>query len=76
MGIVVCVVQEVGVEIFGVIFEYFEKVEVGKWDLIEYVVIKDMYMCKICMYEEVDVIVVFSGGVGFLDEFFEILIWW
>ena len=75
MGTVARAAQEAGAETFGVIPEHLEKAEVGKRDLTEYVVTKDMHTRKTRMYEEGDVIVVLPGGAGSLDEFFEILTW-
>ena len=75
MGTVARAAQEAGAETFGVIPEHLEKAEVGKRDLTEYVVTKDMHTRKTRMYEEADVIVVLPGGAGSLDELFEVLTW-
>ena len=75
MGTVARAAQEAGAQTFGVIPENLEKAEVGKRDLTEYVVTKDMHARKTRMYEEGDVIVVLPGGAGSLDELFEVLTW-
>ena len=75
MGTVARAAQEAGAQTFGVIPEHLEKAEVGKRDLTEYVVTKDMHARKTRMYEEGDVIVVLPGGAGSLDELFEVLTW-
>jgi uncharacterized protein (TIGR00730 family) len=75
MGTVARAAQAAGAETFGVIPEHLEKAEVGKSDLTEYVVTKNMHERKTRMYEEGDVIVVLPGGAGSLDEFFEVLTW-
>lgn len=75
MGTVARAAQQAGADTFGVIPEHLEKAEVGKSDLTEYVVTKNMHERKTRMYEEADVIAVLPGGAGSLDEFFEVLTW-
>lgn len=75
MGEVARAAQENGGETFGVIPEHLVNMEVGKTDLSTYVVTETMHERKKVMFMNSDVIVVLPGGVGSLDEFFEVLTW-
>ena len=75
MGEVANAVQERNGEILGVIPRHLLKLEIEKSDLANLEVTKDMHERKMRMYSEADAIVVLPGGLGTLDEFFEILTW-
>ena len=49
--------------------------EVGKTNLEELKVTDNMHERKNLMYENSDAFIILPGGVGTLDEFFEILTW-
>lgn len=75
MGEVARAAQVAGAETFGVIPEHLVKWEVGKRDLSTYIVTSNMHERKTVMYQNSDAVVVLPGGIGTLDEFFEVLTW-
>ncbi|WP_290689570.1 MULTISPECIES: TIGR00730 family Rossman fold protein [unclassified Haematobacter] len=75
MGEVARAAQMAGAETFGVIPEHLVKWEVGKRDLSTYIVTSNMHERKTVMYQNSDAVVVLPGGIGTLDEFFEVLTW-
>ena len=75
MGVLASVAQSNNCSIFGVIPEHLMKKEVAKTDLKRLTVTKNMHERKKMMYDNADAFIVLPGGVGTLDEFFEILTW-
>ncbi|NNU81871.1 TIGR00730 family Rossman fold protein [Halovulum dunhuangense] len=75
MGSVARAAQAAGGETFGVIPEHLVRLEVGKRDLTSYVVTETMHERKKVMFMNADAIVTLPGGIGTLDEFFEVLTW-
>jgi uncharacterized protein (TIGR00730 family) len=75
MGAVARSAQASGAETFGVIPQHLVNLEVGKTDLTAYVVTETMHERKKVMFMNCDAVVVLPGGVGSLDEFFEVLTW-
>ena len=61
--------------VIGVIPEHLLEKEVGKLDLKTLIVTKNMHQRKQIMYTRADAFIVYPGGIGTLDEFFEILTW-
>ena len=61
--------------VIGVIPEFLLKKEVGNLDLEILIVTKNMHQRKQTMYERADAFIIYPGGIGTLDEFFEILTW-
>ena len=49
--------------------------EVGKRDLDHFIVTDDMHSRKKLMFVNSDAVVLLPGGVGSMDEFFEVLTW-
>lgn len=75
MGTVARATQDKGGATFGVIPTHLMKAEVGKTDLISFVVTENMHERKKVMFMNSDAIVLLPGGAGSLDEFFEVLTW-
>lgn len=75
MGAVARATQAEGGETFGVIPVHLLDMEVGKRDLTTFVVTENMHERKKVMFMNSDAIVVLPGGMGSLDEFFEVLTW-
>lgn len=75
MGVVMRAVIEHGGEVCGVIPEFLMRREVGNPDLTELVVVDSMHERKRRMFELSDAFAVLPGGIGTLDEAFEIITW-
>jgi len=75
MGAVANATQAAGGDTFGVIPVHLMNREVGKRDLSRFVVTENMHERKKVMFMNSDAMVVLPGGVGSLDEFFEVLTW-
>ena len=75
MGILASKAQSSNCSILGVIPDHLMKKEVGKTDLNNLTITKNMHERKKIMYDKADAFIVLPGGVGTLDEFFETLTW-
>jgi uncharacterized protein (TIGR00730 family) len=75
MGALASSAQDNNCEILGIIPRHLMEKEVGKADLQNLIVTSNMHERKQLMYTESDSIIVLPGGVGTLDEFFEIITW-
>lgn len=75
MGIIARAAQAGGGETFGVIPTHLMDMEVGKTDLTRFVITETMHERKKVMLMNANAVVVMPGGVGSLDEFFEVLTW-
>ena len=75
MGALASSAQSNNCNILGVIPEHLMKKEVGKTDLKKLTVTKNMHNRKSLMYKEADAFIILPGGIGTLDEFFEVLTW-
>ena len=75
MGEVARSCQKNGGITFGVIPKFLMEKEAGKVDLSTLVVTENMHERKKVMYTNSEVIVTLPGGIGSLDEFFELLTW-
>ena len=75
MGTVANAAQDAGAPTFGVIPTHLLDWEVGKRDLTNFIITENMHERKKVMYMNCDAIVVMAGGIGSLDEFFEVLTW-
>lgn len=75
MGKVAAGVMENGGHAIGVIPEHLMKMEVGHHGLSELIVVDSMHARKARMFDMADAFAVLPGGLGTLDETFEILTW-
>lgn len=75
MGIVADTALQAGAEVIGIIPEHIKAQEVQHTGLTELHVVPDMHTRKRMMVERSDAFVVLPGGLGTLDETFEILTW-
>ena len=75
MGIVADSALKAGTKVIGIIPEHIRAQEVQHTGLSELHVVPDMHTRKRMMVEHADAFVVLPGGLGTLDEAFEILTW-
>lgn len=75
MGAVADSVLENGGEVIGVMPEHLVNYEIAHKKLTELHVVSDMHTRKALMYEKSDYFLTLPGGMGTLDEMFEILTW-
>ncbi len=75
MGLVADGVLKVGGTAFGVIPEHIASREISHTGLTELRVVHSMHERKQLMVDHADAFVVLPGGLGTLDEFFEIMTW-
>ena len=75
MGILADAVVSRGGEVVGVIPDFLMKWEVGHANLSDLVITDSMHARKTRMFEMADGFVVLPGGLGTLDETFEIITW-
>jgi hypothetical protein len=75
MGAVANGALSAGGTVVGVIPRFLLRAEVGHEHLSERIVVETMHERKMTMFERSDAFVVLPGGVGTLEELFEILSW-
>ncbi|GLQ34730.1 cytokinin riboside 5'-monophosphate phosphoribohydrolase [Amylibacter marinus] len=75
MGAVAQGAQDCGGDTFGVIPQHLMRGEVAKRDLSTLVVTENMHERKKIMVMNADAFVLLPGGLGSLDEFFELITW-
>lgn len=75
MGIVADAVADAGGEVVGIIPEFLEKLEIGRTQSDQFYVTDSMHSRKQQMFEMSDAFISLPGGLGTLDETFEILTW-
>jgi len=75
MGIVANAVLEKKGKVTGIIPTLLTKWEGQHDDITELIVVEDMHSRKKLLYERCDAAIILPGGVGTLDEFFEMLTW-
>jgi len=75
MGIVADAALAAGAEVVGIIPEHIQVLEVEHTGLTELHVVDSMHTRKRMMVDQSDAFVVLPGGLGTLDETFEILTW-
>jgi uncharacterized protein (TIGR00730 family) len=64
-----------GGQVVGVIPEFLREKELAHRGAQEMVVVPDMHTRKRIMFERADAFCILPGGIGTLDEFFEIITW-
>ncbi|HLG45832.1 MAG TPA: TIGR00730 family Rossman fold protein [Reyranella sp.] len=75
MGVLANAALAAGGKVVGVIPSFLLKREAGHPALTQTVVVDTMHQRKLAMFERSDAIVVLPGGIGTLEEFFEVLSW-
>lgn len=75
MGVTAQAALDAGGQVIGVIPSFLHQREVIMEGLTELHVVKDMHSRKKMMFERSDAFLVLPGGLGTLDEFFEIVTW-
>ncbi|MFY9288803.1 MAG: TIGR00730 family Rossman fold protein [Alphaproteobacteria bacterium] len=75
MGIVADSALKAGAKVVGIIPEHIRSHEVQHTGLTELHVVSDMHTRKRMMVERADAFIILPGGLGTLDETFEILTW-
>jgi uncharacterized protein (TIGR00730 family) len=75
MGVLANATLTAGGQVVGIIPRFLLKREAGHPALTQTVVVDTMHQRKLEMFERSEAIVVLPGGIGTLEEFFEILSW-
>lgn len=75
MGVVADAVLAAGGRVVGVIPESLEKLEVGHQGLSELHVVPTMHVRKQMMAERADAFIALPGGIGTLEELYEVWTW-
>jgi len=75
MGVVANAVMENGGEVIGIIPKFLDEMELGKLDATELIITDNMHERKSQMFELSDGFISMPGGLGTLDETFEIMTW-
>lgn len=75
MGITARSVMEKGGDVIGIIPEHLDKVEITQQGMQETIITQNMHERKKLMFEKSDAFIVLPGGLGSMDEFFEMLTW-
>ncbi len=75
MGIVADAAAEAGGEVVGIIPEFLRRLEVGRTESDQFIVTDSMHSRKQRMFEMSDAFISLPGGLGTLDETFEIITW-
>jgi len=75
MGIVADAAADAGGEVVGIIPEFLRRLEVGRTESDQFIVTDSMHSRKQRMFEMSDAFISLPGGLGTLDETFEIITW-
>ncbi len=75
MGIVADAASEGGRRVIGVMTERLKSKEIGHEGITDLRTVPDMPARKKMMYEEADAFLTLPGGIGTMEEFFEVLTW-
>ncbi len=75
MGVVARAAIDAGSEVIGIIPEHLDEVEITQHGLKETIVTDNMHDRKRLMFDRSDAFIVLPGGLGTLDETFEIMTW-
>jgi uncharacterized protein (TIGR00730 family) len=75
MGLMADACLQAGGTVVGVIPEFLRRWEVGHGAVTELVVVDNMHQRKQAMFDRSDAFAILPGGLGTLDETFEILTW-
>lgn len=75
MGLVADSALKHGADVVGIIPEHIQSREIEHTDLTELHIVDSMHTRKQMMVDRADAFVVLAGGLGTLDEFFELVTW-
>lgn len=75
MGLVADSALGVGGKVVGIIPQHIQAREIEHTDLTELHIVDSMHIRKQMMVDRSDAFVILAGGLGTLDEFFELLTW-
>jgi uncharacterized protein (TIGR00730 family) len=75
MGLTADAALAAGASVTGVIPKFLEDYEVGHQGLNELIITDNMHDRKRIMYEKADAFVILPGGLGTMDETFEVVTW-
>ena len=75
MGLTANAALKGGGKVVGIIPSFLLKREAGHPNLTETVVVETMHERKLQMFERSDAFIILPGGIGTLEEFFEVLSW-
>ncbi|MBJ7413928.1 MAG: TIGR00730 family Rossman fold protein [Niveispirillum sp.] len=75
MGIVADAGLKGGTKVVGIIPDHIKRYEVDHTGLTELIVVESMHIRKQMMVERSDAFIILPGGIGTLDEMFEIITW-
>lgn len=75
MGLVADSALSFGSKVVGIIPQHIQAREIEHTDLTELHIVDSMHVRKQMMVDRGDAFVILAGGLGTLDEFFEILTW-
>jgi uncharacterized protein (TIGR00730 family) len=75
MGLVATAALDSGGKAIGIIPRHIESRELGNPNLTELHVVDTMHVRKQMMVDRSDAFVILPGGIGTMDEFFEIMTW-
>ena len=75
MGLVADSALSAGGKVFGVIPKHIQAREIDHTELTELHIVDSMHIRKQMMVDRADAFVILAGGLGTLDEFFELLTW-
>jgi uncharacterized protein (TIGR00730 family) len=75
MGTLANSVMSHGGKVLGVIPDFLDNKEVAHTGITKLKIVESMHERKKIMYENADAFVILPGGIGTLDEFFEIFTW-
>ncbi len=75
MGVVARAARDGGAPVIGIIPEHLDAVEITQEGLTELHVTQNMHDRKRMMFDRSDAFIVLPGGLGTLDETFEIMTW-
>lgn len=75
MGLVADSALNEGAPVIGIIPKHIQAREIEHTDLTELHIVESMHVRKQMMVDKSDAFVILAGGLGTLDEFFELLTW-
>ena len=76
MGMVADSAMSNGGKVIGIIPDHIAEKEIAHHDLTELHVVETMHERKQMMVDRSDAFLILPGGLGTMDEFFEIFTWW